>query len=172
MRSFRRVAPALAIALIWASTATPILAADNGTVDASVTVATPCLLVTPSSLDFGTLAFNSTASQPVTYTNCGITYERVYGKGTDATGTAATWTLNPTFGSCGPGSADQYGLYVATYSGATFTPVNLSTTDALLESVAPNSAGVGDQLFIRMPCAGSGGGGETMSFQVTYTATF
>jgi hypothetical protein len=176
MTTLQRRLLALVLASAWACAATPMLAADSGSVDAQVTVATPCLVVAPGAVDFGTLTFGSNAYAGVTYTNCGSTYEKVYGRATDADGASGAWSLSPAFvggASCASDPVtDAYRLNVLSNASFTFSPVALSTTDQLVETVASSATGDGDRLYITMPCPGSSGGGEVMSFQITYTATF
>ena len=59
MRSMKRLCIGLGLTLLWTSAASPILASESGTVAAQVTVATPCVLVSPETLDFGTLPFSN-----------------------------------------------------------------------------------------------------------------
>jgi hypothetical protein len=171
MGALRRAGLALALGGILAANAAPTFTADNGTVEASVTVATPCLVVTPGQIDFGTLPFSTTQISfgvaPISYTNCSESPERVYGRGTDASGGgSATWSLSTV--PCN-GTLNNYTQGVTRPGNpATF----LTTTDLELETVAGNLAGAYNQASITMPCAGSDGTGSYMSFQFIFTATF
>ena len=175
MRSIKRLGLGLAIAGLWATSAGPILAADNGTVDAQVTVATPCILVTPESVDFGTLPFStaanlSAAPRAIEVTNCGSSAEQIFGRGTDATSDGQTiWALNGEEQPCFDG-LNKYNL-VARASDLD-PSVHLGTTDELVESVGGGATAEVDQLLLFMPCAGSDGIGQTVSFQAIFTATF
>jgi hypothetical protein len=165
------------VAALWAIPGTGAFAADNGSVSANVTVATPCIIVTPSTIDFGTQGFStasSTASstRSVGYTNCSSASERVFGKGTDATGTGATWNL-VTFNGCSDG-ANKYSLdaLAPNSAGGDGTVAYLTTVDQQLETVQGATAGSVDNISLYMPCAGSSGAGLVMSFTITFTATF
>ena len=176
MTAHRKSWLGLALAGLWAASAAPLYAADNGAVDVQVTVATPCIIVSPASLDYGTLAFGGSGSTGISYTNCGPANERVFVKGTDATGTSASWALNPSFlggASCGDGGGitDAYRLQILSSSDS-FAPLALNETEQFLETVPASTAGLGDYLDLTMPCTGSGGAGETMTFQVIFTAAF
>ena len=182
MRSLRRAGLGLALAGLWAGSAAPMLATDNGTVEATVSVATPCIIVTPSQVDFGTLPFSPLGGVPTTnglaaisYTNCSEIPERIYGRGTDATGSGAagpvSWALvqAPACGNAAAPVLNEYTL--ATVDGV--NPAQpLALADQELEIVAAGSLGAVNQLAIRMPCAGSDGAGSLMSFQAVFTATF
>jgi hypothetical protein len=177
----RRIGTFLAATALTGTIAGPTFAADNGAVDATVTVATPCILVTPSQVDFGTLPFSplgaptSSGLAAVSYTNCADIPERVYARGSDATGSSPggpiTWTLTPA-----PACGSTTNPILNEYTVATVDGVNpakpLSGADLELETVAAASQGAVNQLAILMPCAGSDGAGSLMSFQVTFTATF
>lgn len=175
-----RLATAVAIAGLWAGSAIPALAADSGAVDAQVTVATPCITITNpvgSAIDFGTLPFShdfttSSANRAVSYTNCSSADQRVFGKGTDASGPTATWQL-VAFNACnsGPNSYSIDALAPNEFGGDG-TVAWLTTVDQELETVAAGSPGSIDNLMLAMPCVGSDGVGETMTFQVIFTATF
>lgn len=181
MRTLRRTALGLVLAGLWAGSALPVLAADSGTVEATVTVATPCLIVTPNQVDFGTLPFSAIAGplssgvESVSYTNCSEASQRVYGRGTDATGGSGTeafsWTLTslPACGSVDNPVLNQYAL-VAADGVNPATP--LSLTDQQLEVVAGGAQGTVSMLGLYMPCAGSDGVGAIVSFQAIFTATF
>src|SRR3989442_943412 len=116
MRNLRRFAIGVALATVWAGSALPVLAAEGGTVDAQVTVATPCILVDPPSLDFGSLPFTSPTNVGfgnlgIDLTNCGAGPELMFGRGTDATiGGNPVWTLRSyAYPPC-PGGLNEYSL--------------------------------------------------------------
>ena len=170
MRSLRRMATGLALASLWVASATPILAADNGTVDAQVTVATPCVLVSPTSLDFGTLPFGGFTSQSLQYSNCGTADESIYARATNASGVSAAWSLTQR-GSCAAGpTVDEYRLDL--YANSNQLVRVLSLVDQLVEPLAAGASSVDSSAAIFMPCAGSSGIGTVMSFQIIFTATF
>lgn len=174
MRSQRAVITVLAAAL-WVASAAPLLAADNGTVDAQVTVATPCILVSPSTLDFGTLPFTTLSNQgyaprAIQIENCGTSQEQLFGRGTDATANAVTvWTLSDTE-PCN-GGLNEYFLRARDNSN-TGPFVALTTVDQPLEVVGSGNLALTNELQLVMPCAGSDGVGEVVTFQAVFTATF
>lgn len=171
MSSIRRFGIGLALAALWAGSATTTLGADNGSVDATVTVATPCIVVTPSVLDFGTVPFGGLASQPLQYMNCGQADENIYGRATDASGASGTWTLDPLRASCAasPG-VNHYRLDLYANANALVRPLGL--VDSSIELLGSGASSVDSSIAIFMPCAGSDGIGDAMSFQITFTATF
>lgn len=178
MTRLKRVGLVLAAASLWAGGAGPILAADNGTVDAQVTVATPCLTVTTPAIDFGTLPFTPEAyssagvgQQSVAYESCAGIDETIFARGTDATGPSATWQLSADGIPC---LTPDPNLYRLSLTGPSQPAISLAlrTTDQELETVAAGAAGATDQAHIQMPCAGADGAGETMTMQIVLTATF
>lgn len=172
MRSLRRLGLGIALAAAWVGSATPLLAADNGVVDAQVTVATPCITLVTPTIDFGTLPFSApgidgTGQGSVTYENCGESVERIWAAGTDATGTSATWNLIDYLTTACQQPLNTYRLALS--GGAIAT--NLTLTAQELELLdAATSNWLNASLF--MPCAGSDGVGQVMSFQILFTATF
>jgi hypothetical protein len=177
MRNFRRFAIGVALATVWVGSALPALAAENGTVDAQVTVATPCILVDPPSIDFGSLPFRSptnpvisSLSPLIQLTNCGAGPEQMFGRGTDATiGGNPVWTLGP-YGPCS-GGLNEYSLRaVSDYDIA--HPIALTTTDQVLDIAAGGNPFAVRRLDLVMPCTGSDGVGQIVTFQAIFTATF
>lgn len=169
---FRRIVLAAACAAVWIVPATTTYATDNGTVDAQVTVAMPCLEITDptTTIDFGTLGFSASTdsvvqgSTTVTYHNCSAMESRVWAQGTDAQGTTATWALdNPLTGTPCAWGVNRYRLALG---------LVLGTTAVEIESALAGDASATKFYYLTMPCAGSDGAGETMSFRVTLTATF
>jgi hypothetical protein len=167
MRIPRLLVTAASAALIF-GTAAPTFAAETGTVDATVTVATPCINVLTPTLDFGTLPFSSgnvlgSAQQAFRYENCGEAAEHIWAAGTDAVGTSATWTLSGLPPAACNGTLNVYSVDAANY--------NLTNQAQDIESLA-----AGDTNFhtavLYMPCVGSDGAGATMSFRILLTATF
>jgi hypothetical protein len=163
----------------------PAFGADSGTVNAKVAVASPCVTVGPGTgVDFGTLEFASTPQQvqgnqgngTSTVSNCSPSGENIFVRGTNAAGASgASWSLvarTQPVGTCDLGT-NKYVLKVNAYDstwttlfgGVDATP----TSQALFQSGAGATANIDYDLW--MPCSGSGGAGETMSFQIIYTAT-
>lgn len=168
-----RVAVLAAITLLAAS-AVPTFAADNGTVDATVTVASPCVLVSPGSVDFGTLAFSQTGAlvfsgKTISITSCGSSSEKLYGRATDAyVGDLKVWSLVYDHTPCiyGP---NEFNLV---FAGGPGVSAYAQTTDQLLETIPGNGTAATAGLNLAMPCVGSDGIGDTVSFQAVFTATF
>jgi hypothetical protein len=177
MNSRRHVRALLAGVALAGALVTPALGADNGTVDATVTVATPCVLITNpdpafSFIDYGTLAFSSgptnvTSQRLIAYENCGQSSERIWGTGTDAAGTGANWQLSD------DNTKNMCEFPVNTYTLSFAGTINtwLATTPKELEQLDGGAAtSVGTVLS--MPCVGSDGVGVAMSFRILLTATF
>jgi hypothetical protein len=140
-------------------------------VSAQVTVAAPCIQVTPAQVDFGTLGFSQSqassvsAARPVNVANCGSAI-RLLGRGSDATSASGTtWNLE-TDGELDCPTANEYIQMVDT--GPVSTPLH-DTFDTNLRTLA---AGEGADLnaIVVMPCVGSGGAGQAMTFSYLFTA--
>ncbi len=152
-----------------AASATPAFGDEIGTVSAQVTVAAPCVQVSPAQLDFGTLGFSSTAadvgaSRPITATNCGASAS-LLGHGTNATATGgATWLIQAS-GTDVCSSPNRYIQRIDT--GPTSIPLSLQ--DVTLRALAVGEA-AGLNAIVVMPCAGSNGAGEVVTFSYVFTA--
>jgi hypothetical protein len=176
----RRILTLCAVAAIAAAAAVPSFGSDSGSIPASVVPATPCITIGTRAIDFGTLPFSpasttnpTTANATSSYTNCSSA-ENVYFSGTDATSatSSAVWTLESTgsggAATCGFGpNVYKLGLGLAG-AGGTFS---VFKTAQLLEST-PAGTTRNLNLALFMPCEGSSGAGERMSFQYLLTATF
>lgn len=153
---------------------TPGMAADNGTVDAQVTVqqAAACIELSTSSIGFGTLALgaeNAPGTPNITVTNCGQANATILASGTNASGTAAAWALVDSAATCADTlGTDNYHLGLATPLGAAIA--TLSTSNKELGTLA-GAASVDHVARISTACPGSSGAGQTMSMQVSYIAT-
>jgi hypothetical protein len=165
----KAIGVALAIGAI-ALGAQPAFGDDEGTVSAQVTVAAPCIQVTPTQLDFGTLGFSqsnanlSAGTRPVTATNCGAP-THLLGHGSNATSTGGTtWTLDTTGDTICP-DLNRYGQRIDT--GPTSIP--LGTQDRQLRDLAAAEAASLNAIAV-MPCTGSGGAGQVMTFSYVFTA--
>jgi hypothetical protein len=176
-----------AAAALFALTALPAAANETGTVTAKVTVMAPCVAVSViwpggAPLDFGTRKF-TTATQPggvnltapVRITNCAAGAEDILVRGTDANSTSSTahWELQATLATCSVG-VDKYGLDTQvrdtagnTVAGKDHAVVTKQNTP-LASAFEPGDRDADIGLW--MPCTGSGGAGETMSFDIVYTA--
>lgn len=152
--------------MTWAM---PAGAADNGTVTGTVTV-TPaadaaCITVGATLVDWGPLPFGGSAVAPnpgYEITNCSTVSEYIYVSGTDASGDlGAAWTL---------GAAPDTNVFAVNAALAGLGAEQISTSNTLVVDVGPGTASTVDhELF--MPVAGSSGGdGEAMTFDITWTA--
>lgn len=178
-RRRHRWAPLMGVALAVASV-TPAAAAGSGTVPGSVTVeqSVACLLV-EGSYDFGSqpLAAANGAPDPHSssttagITSCGTDTQDVLVHGSNAIGDAvpaATWQLSAgaVSGSCG---VDTFGIGVTMADVANSPTVPVSLLDSSFGSFSPGlQFNTGANIY--MPCSGSSGAGETMTFSVVYTA--
>jgi hypothetical protein len=154
--------------------ATPGMAADNGTVDAQVTVeqAAACIQLSTSSISFGTLALgaeNAAGTPGITVTNCGDADATILASGTNASGTGAAWTLVDSAATCADTlGTDSYHLGLATSAGASIA--TLSTENKEVGTLA--GAGSVDHVArISTACPGSSGAGQSMSMHISYVAT-
>ena len=166
----RRGVTVLAIAGALAASAAPAFGDPGGTVSAQVTVAAPCIQITPSQVDFGTLGFSqnslnlSAGTRPVTATNCGAA-AHLLGHGSNATSAGGTtWTLDATGDTICP-VLNSYGQRIDT--GPVSIP--LATQDKNLRDLAVAEAASLNAIVV-MPCTGSGGAGEVMTFSYVFTA--
>ena len=158
-----------------------VSAADQGAVDASVEVQNPaaCILLEGTVIDFGMEKFStpshteqSEPSTPTTVTNCSGAAADLVARGTKASNEAGTaqWTLVPTLNPCDSGpNAFVHGVLLGVGAGAVLSETNQSVIDE-----NPSHFPDGQQLpfkhIMMMPCTGSGGDGDTMSWTVIFTA--
>ena len=165
-----RLIAALFAACAIGVSASPAFGDSEGTVTARVTVAAPCVQVIPESLDFGALGFSSAALEvnspllDLDARNCGTARQSLLARGTDAAGSGgATWALvglnlcdTPNrFSQIVLRNAQQFDL--TTLDQPIGTPTGADEVAALLAGM-------------KMPCAGSSGAGEVMSFSYVFTA--
>lgn len=160
-------------ALVGLLLALPAAADDTGAVPGSVTVeaSNACILV-EGSYDFGTLpfaapgqTFSAQAATAANITSCGSGDQDIFVRGTDAIGGSAAWSLNPSVVTA-PCQADNYGLLA---TDLVRPGAHLSTIDTLWVPLGANAA-IATHGIIVMPCQGSSGAGQLMSFSVVYTA--
>lgn len=165
-------------------TAGPVFSEDSGEVPATVTVASPCITVPSTTIDYGTKAFATTSTGESTstaaafgVTNCSEAQEFVYVSGANmanADGTA-TWTLsNAASTTCfqnGPGTPVTLNRYKHGVTPGTSSEILLTTSNAQLGLVSPSATtSVAPKLY--MPCSGSDGVGSIMSTTIFFTASF
>lgn len=185
-RTARRLllAFALLVGMALSTCAMPALsttASDSGSVVGTVTAVGggACLELTNPVVNFGTLPF-STRSQPSSgpgnltpiFKNCGNFNETISIAGTDATGVNTSWLLNNKLGSnpCIDASgAAQINLYDLFFDAA---PVGHVKVTKISSPISTYGAGVTTPLGLQltMPCIGSSGDGQTVSFSVNLTA--
>jgi len=178
-RSGRRARRSSVVGLIGATLGlllgtTPGMAADNGAVDAVVTIeaAAACIELSTSSISFGTLALgteNAAGTPGITVTNCGEANATILASGTNASGTGAAWNLVDSAATCADTlGTDNYHLGLATPAGAQIA--TLSTSNKEVGTLA-GAATVDHSARISTACPGSSGAGQTMSMQINYIAT-
>jgi hypothetical protein len=139
----------------------------------------PCLLLSTSQVNYGTLPFSSplatsTGNANVTVSSCSTQPEDILVKGTDAVSSTspASWDLTaiPGSGNMCNAPADGVNEYGQRVSGGGGNSISLSLDNQTYFSGLAASADVNAQLQIFMPCSGSNGAGETMSAVITFTA--
>lgn len=166
--------------------ASPVAASGSGGAVGIVVVDVGACITVDGGFDFGVQDLGDpdpqvSLPQTVTVTNCNERHVAdIYGRGTDAVGDgtpAATWTLHqsPTF-DCVTFQPNRYkvGLAQADVGGA---PMILSYNDTLLnptpELPSPALGAGGSREYVGglyMPCPGSDGAGQTMTFAYIFTA--
>lgn len=147
---------------------------DTGTVDAVISIAASaaCLEVSTTSIDFGAATLGAAdvpAAPAITLTNCSSVGESLFARGTDASGSGASWNLVDSTATC----ADTLGLdnYRLTLAEASLAePLGLSTTNKLVQPLAAG-ADVEHTARIFTACPGSSGAGVVMSMQLHYLVT-
>ena len=177
---FKRKTGAIAAALTaTAALAIPAAATaqSSGVVTGTVSVPAPCITIDATSVGFGTLAFSpSTATvvgdaSPDTFvTNCSRGTQQLFAHGSDAVGSGTgLWSLIADGAPCNAGP-DKYRYSLRPVGENTSSGVYMTNTDAVLSSAMATDLAFTHRIY--MPCTGSSGAGETMSTNVTFTATF
>jgi hypothetical protein len=154
-----------------AASAAPAFGDSEGTVTAQVSVAAPCIQATPAQLDFGSLGFSQSTTSPIaatrqlTLTSCAGGSQNVFARGTAAASPGGTaWTLEPNQGDlCS--TLDRFAQRIGN-DGFSY-PLSLQNTS--VAALPGNSADSVDAILV-MPCVGSSGGGEVMTFSYLFTA--
>jgi hypothetical protein len=167
-----RTTPIAFALLLGALAAGPAMAADTGQIAAEVTPAAPCVTV-GDNLNYGVAPFSTLAAAvsrnaSTSFTNCSVQAEQIFVRGTEATSASsdATWGLTGAL-PCQI-DTDFYALGVADGS----TGLNLSTTDQRLSSSMAAETTKTLTTTFNMPCSGSAGMGEKMTFSIIITASF
>jgi hypothetical protein len=176
----KRLATGLGIiSVLMASAFMPVLAADTGTVNATVTGQVISVSVSPSSFDYGVVPFstsNTTVSQKdigttglntgLTATNDGNVAEDLKIQGADATGGSTNWALVSSLGA----TVNQY---VHAFNAGTTLSSPTALTTGLQSLGAGNVAASGSQAFvlqITMPLSGSDPAQHSTTTTVVATA--
>lgn len=176
MRRIALIGSILGVLGVAVISGVPAFGADNGTVNATVSVQdVPCMTVTSSGINYGSRSFSTQAS-PVQVTGnitsiatCSGSGQTVFVKGGQATdGAGAVWSLA---GALSCPTTDQYVHEVdnpnngASYIALTTNATNFGTLNASPSSI-PNIP-----TRLTMPCTGSSGLGKTMNMQILFTVT-
>jgi hypothetical protein len=148
--------------------------AVTGGVDAvvSIAAAAACLELSTSSIDFGTLtlgAEDQPATPAITVSNCSSFGESLFARGTNASGTGASWSLVDNGATCADTlGVDNYRLSLA--ATALAGPLALATGNKPVQSL---EAGEDSEHTARIhtACPGSTGAGVVMSMQIQYLVT-
>lgn len=134
-----------------------------------MTVAAPaeaCLLVSETAVGFGTLAFGQSGDSTPSYTVtcCSDATQDLFASGTDATGTPATWLLDAS----GSPATDQFSVSAPLLDGTGM--VWLDSVAAGLGTLGAGTASPAITHTLVMPPTGSTGDGQTMTFDIAWTA--
>ncbi len=169
----RRLPKVAILALLLLLAAAPAGAAPTGDIDATVQVDGPCITVPSTTLNFGAKGFSTAATNSeaslasIGISPCTTQTMDLYARVSDAAGSGTgawtvAWNGSGLVCSLGP---DQFGAGVKgsldlnpTWLGSTDTLVNTGTAYLFYP-------------YLMMPCSGSTGVGETMTFTYTFTAT-
>jgi len=164
------------VALLMPLVAVPSMGADTGTVTNTVTTPAPCMTLDQATLDWGTIAFNplgvpvETAYQVVNIGDCSDQAQNLLVAGTAATSSTsvAEWQL-AAISLCGP----LTDLYQVMADNVGDTDPGIPLEDAFFQNIGgvPAFGTVGVEIGLTMPCEGSSGQGETMTFGVDFLVT-
>jgi hypothetical protein len=151
----------------------PVLGQGPGaTVTATVTMgSTACLIASPSTVSFGILGFTQPGASPqpatasISLHNCSTQAVNVLARGSYTSG-GAVWThASPALGVCAVPNTFIQGV-----RGPTGEEQRLSLANQPLAAVQPGAANPLTLTFVP-PCAGSSGGGQSITLTYTFTAT-
>lgn len=171
----RRLAIVGVVAAAWlAVTVLPTLGNDTGTVNATVATPSPCMTLDQSAVDFGTHPFGTDSSivswQQVAVQDCSSLDQSLMISGTDASSTTsgASWALSAQANPCLVGP-NVYRMAASHPADSVAASLNHQVYDAL-GHVPADGSGIID-LGLVMPCEGSDGQGETMTFDINFLVT-
>ena len=167
----------LAAAMLGALPSAEGQANPEATVTATLRIASSCLVVSPTTVDFGSLEFtqptgmrpNTTpaeATAAVTVRNCSSQGQTILVRGGPAIGTGAVWGHAP------PGADVCVGpnLFVQGVRDASGTAKRLTIVDQVFKSL-PAGATEPVTLTLTPPCSGSTGAGQQLSTKYIFVAT-
>lgn len=162
--------PSISITYEVGSDPTP--APDSGVVDAEVTVPTSaaCIELSTTTISFGTQRFGGQdlpATPEIIVTNCSGSDESLLARGSDATGSGATWQLVDGAGTCSAGTLATDDFHLKLQRADTAALTVLSTNNKTIRPLAAGEDGTLDAL-LDMPCPGSSGAGQTMGMQIVF----
>lgn len=158
----------------------PSLAQSEGAISASVTVQNVSVSVSPTSVNYGTLPFETTkrsgtaVSPFFTATNNGNVNEDLKVRGADATVTGGPWAIQATALDCVTPVLNKYRhAAIGATSGVDDTAIFMTTSNSSSNLVSSLAASVtkdfNSEIF--MPCSGSAGGtGATATTGITVVA--
>lgn len=162
-------------AMLWL----PASADPEAPITASVTVQNVSVTVSPTTVDYGTEAFETTkrsgtaVSPFFTATNNGNVNQDLKVRGADATFTGGSWTIQGSAVSCPTTPVDTYAhSAIGATSGVDDAEIFMTTSNSS-SNLASALAASGTKDFnskLYLPCAGSGGQGLTASTSITVVA--
>ena len=175
----RRSAFLVVVVVVLALAAVPSMGTDTGTVTNTVTTPAPCMTLDQTTLDWGTKGFSragdpiGTALQPVIVGDCSGQTQSLLVAGTEARSSTsvAVWQLTEFLLGCSLGP-DLYVVW-ADNLGVGDTDDVISIQDGVFQNVGgvPVSGTTVVSIGLTMPCEGSSGQGETMTFGVDFLVT-
>ena len=146
-------------------------------VDADVTVpsSAACIELSETDVSFGTQRFGTdhVAADPIiVVTNCSGVTANLFARGTDATGSGATWNLVNDATTCAAGTraTDDFHLRLS-IPARPDTPIPLTESNTVLPYQLGGGLSDEYQPLLDMPCPGSSGAGQTMSMQIVFVVT-
>lgn len=173
------VALGLAV-LLSAALWLPSTAGPEAPITASVTVQEIAVSVSPTTIDYRTVPFETTKRSdaltvPVTFTvtNNGNVDEDLKVKGANATVTGGPWTIQGSAVACPTTPVNTYAHSAIGKTGVSDDPEIFMTTANSSTNLASALASSGTKDFnskIYMPCSGSAGLGQTASTSITVVA--
>jgi hypothetical protein len=170
--------------------AVPAFTADTGSVTVTITAqpaAAPCITISPTTLDFGTLPFSTAgalstrfiggAGTTPTVTSCGTAPQTMTVATTNASGTSGSWTPAGQNYDANPCPAVNVFNLTGHREASANDTIRLTTTPTLVPAVGGigpyiQAPGASDNFgfTLNMPCQGSTGAGEQKTLTVTFTA--